>query len=93
MANGGVKVNGGGVQLGFWLTLMGMLIGATLWLSMRFGDLERRIDRLDMSTANRWTAEDMQIWSLQLKTLNPSLEVPCPQEVVKLHADVPEEPQ
>lgn len=62
------------------ISLMVVIISATIWLNNSLSLLNYRMTNLEkfQSRPDPWTGNDMFRWSVEMKRLNPILEVPEP---------------
>lgn len=62
------------------------MFGFSKWMYAQFDSLREEIRELKVSAhelgGNRWTAQDMEVFSLRLKLANSSLTVPDVSEIV-----------
>jgi hypothetical protein len=52
------------------------LFGIHSWLTARFDQLDRRLERIEEKTAERWYRTDQRLWASELARKNPTLLVP-----------------
>lgn len=73
--NGGLNTNSY-ISIGLMITI----IGAVIWLNNSLSLLNYRLTKMEehQSRPDPWTGNDMFRWSVEMKRLNPVLEVPEP---------------
>lgn len=61
------------------------ILGAVLWLNNSLSMLNYRLTKIEerQSRPDPWTGNDMFRWSVEMKRLNPLLEVPEPQHKIE----------
>jgi len=71
------------VPIGAVVSLVIILVGAWGFLDSRFTTIDRaldkqdrRLERLEEKTGDRWTSTEMKLWGAQLKNLNPDMKIP-----------------
>ena len=59
------------------------IVGLHLWLTNQFAEIkslidgvDRRVERVEMGSVDRWTASDMKIWELECRRMNPANSYP-----------------
>lgn len=68
------------VRLG---SLVALIVAATLWITSMFHAIDTRLISIEAAGRDRWTAQDMTIWSLRLDKDNDSLSVPDVSRVIQ----------
>lgn len=75
------------VPFGFVLSIFLISIGAYNWLLSEFQAVRNQIRELQYTTMsvtnNRWTAQDMEIFQLRLKLMNPDMKIPEVSDIVQ----------
>jgi len=66
------------VSLGTAVMLIVALIGATVWITDRLGELEGQIQRLEQQTSDQYTLAQAAEHALRTAMANPGLTVPDP---------------
>lgn len=60
------------IQVGTLVSVVLFAVSATWW----FSKFDQRLSAIESNIQDRWTARDMELWALKLKTSNPTVVVP-----------------
>ena len=71
------------MPVGVMVTLLLTIIAAVFWLDTRFDELEVRMMEIERSIGDRWTGNDMKLWTEMMQRKNPGHVIPDPWEIVK----------
>lgn len=77
------------VPIGTVVSCIGVSLTLGMWMSAKFESLEtsvdridRRMERLEAATADRWTATDMRLWRAVVQQKNPALSMPEIRDII-----------
>lgn len=69
---------------GVCVSVVGLAIVSTFWISGQLHNIDARLTNIEQSTVNRWTSQDMEIWSLRLQLKNAGkIDVPDTSDIVR----------
>lgn len=68
---------------GAMVTLILTIIAAVFWLDTRFDELEVRMMEIERSIGDRWTGNDMKLWTEMMQRQNQTLCIPDPWTITK----------
>ncbi len=57
------------------------LVTAAIWMEHRFSVFESRLGQVEQAVRSVWRVRDMDVWTRELKIMNPSLVIPDPRKV------------